>query len=129
MAVKTHSSQRSGFTVAPVNARGLDVNRVVDEQKDIQALPAWVETHANSIVSKAPFSRLNVATDQPLASSPKALKSTAQFLTVRDVAAHLQVSEKTIRRLIKTGSLPVVRFGRSVRIHPEVIEKIMRQNE
>ena len=129
MAIKTRNSQRTGFTAATANARGLGANRVVDAQRNILVLPAWVETHANSIVSKAPFSQANVATDQPLAPSPKALQSTAQFLTVCEVAAHFQVSEKTIRRLIKAGILPVVRLGRSVRINPEVIEKIARQNE
>lgn len=128
MAIKTCNSQRTGFTVTPANARGLDANRVVNAQRDIQGLPAWVETHTNSIVSKATFSRANVAVCQPLA-SPIALKSTAQFLTVREVAAYFQVSQKTIRRLIKAGDIPVVRLGRSVRIHPEVIEKIVRQDE
>jgi hypothetical protein len=31
--------------------------------------------------------------------------------------------------MIEAGNLAVIRLGRSVRIHPEVIEKIMRHNE
>jgi excisionase family DNA binding protein len=58
-----------------------------------------------------------------------ALKINVQFKTVREVAAHFQVSEKTIRRLIKAGDLPFVRVGRSIRIHSEVIENIVRQDE
>jgi excisionase family DNA binding protein len=45
------------------------------------------------------------------------------------MAALLSLSEKTIRRMIEAGNLAVVRIGRSVRIHPQAIEKIMCQNE
>jgi hypothetical protein len=31
--------------------------------------------------------------------------------------------------MIEAGDLPAIRFGRSVRIDPEVIEKIVRQNK
>jgi hypothetical protein len=31
--------------------------------------------------------------------------------------------------MIEAGNLAFVRIGRSIRIHPEVIEKIMRQDE
>jgi excisionase family DNA binding protein len=51
------------------------------------------------------------------------------LLTVADVASRLSVSTKTIRRMIARGELAVVRIGRSIRIDPEVIEKIVRQNE
>jgi excisionase family DNA binding protein len=33
------------------------------------------------------------------------------LLTIRDVAAYLSVSPKTVRRLVARGSLPCVRFG------------------
>ena len=52
-----------------------------------------------------------------------------RLLTVSEAAACLSVSQKTIRRMIEARNLAVIRIGRSVRIHPEVIEKIMRQNE
>jgi excisionase family DNA binding protein len=51
------------------------------------------------------------------------------MLTVAETASFLQVSEKTIRRMIAAGQLPVVRIGRSIRIRPEVIENIVRRNE
>ena len=37
-------------------------------------------------------------------------------LTVRQVAERWQVSERSIRRMIADGRLPVVRLGRAVRI-------------
>ena len=52
-----------------------------------------------------------------------------QLLKVSEAAACLSVSQKTIRRMIEARNLAVIRIGRSVRMHPEVIEKIMRQNE
>ncbi len=52
-----------------------------------------------------------------------------QLVTVAETAYFFRVSEKTIRRMIARGELPVVRFGRSVRIHKELIEKIVRQDE
>jgi excisionase family DNA binding protein len=38
------------------------------------------------------------------------------LLTVRVVAARLEVSEKTVRRLIQSGQLPALRIGHSLRI-------------
>jgi excisionase family DNA binding protein len=38
------------------------------------------------------------------------------LLTVHQVAENWQVSERTIRRMIEKGQLPVVRIGRAVRI-------------
>jgi excisionase family DNA binding protein len=38
------------------------------------------------------------------------------LLSVRDAADALSVSERTVRRMIATGELSVVRLGRSVRI-------------
>lgn len=40
------------------------------------------------------------------------------LLTYREVAKTLRVSERTIWTLVKRGVLPVVRFGKSVRIDP-----------
>jgi excisionase family DNA binding protein len=129
MAVKSHISRRTGYAVDPDNKRGLGANLLSDPKLGRQFLPAWVETHANTFDNKVPFSRSNATADHSLVADLNAVNSQAQFLTVREVAAHFQLSEKTIRRLIKAGDIPVVRLGRSVRMHPEVIEKIERQNE
>ena len=40
------------------------------------------------------------------------------FLNVRAAARHLAVSETTIRRLIRSGGLPAIRVGKSLRIDP-----------
>ena len=40
------------------------------------------------------------------------------LLTVREFARFLGASEKTVRRLIASGQLRCVRFGRAVRIDP-----------
>jgi len=37
------------------------------------------------------------------------------LLNVFDVAAIMQVSEKTVRRLIDNGKLPCIRIGRTIR--------------
>ena len=54
---------------------------------------------------------------------------TAKLLTVAEAAWRLNLSEKTIRRMIEAGNLAIIRIGRSIRIHPEVIEKIVFQDE
>ncbi len=40
------------------------------------------------------------------------------LMTVKEVAADMKASEKTIRRRIETGDLPVIRDGRLIRIRP-----------
>ena len=44
------------------------------------------------------------------------------LLTVAETAAKLNVSEKTVRRLIAKGSLPALRVGGAVRIDPVELE-------
>ena len=41
------------------------------------------------------------------------------LLTVLEVALALNTSEKTVRRRIKAGELPVIQDGRIVRIRPD----------
>ena len=40
----------------------------------------------------------------------------ARFLTVAEVAEMMRVSNMTVYRLVHSGELPAVRFGRSFRI-------------
>jgi excisionase family DNA binding protein len=42
--------------------------------------------------------------------------SDMRFLTVAEVAEMMRVSTMTVYRLVKSGDLPAVRFGRSYRI-------------
>jgi excisionase family DNA binding protein len=43
----------------------------------------------------------------------------AKLLKVIQAAELTQISVREIRRLIRSGELPVRRFGRAVRIHPK----------
>ncbi len=41
------------------------------------------------------------------------------LMTVKELAADMKVSEKTVRRRIAAGDLPVIRDGRLIRIRPK----------
>jgi len=43
-----------------------------------------------------------------------------ELLTVQQVAENWQVSQRTIRRMIADGRLPIIRLGRAVRIPANV---------
>ena len=75
-------------------------------------LPAWVFAPDHS--------------DQHL---PKTSPPAASHLTVKEVAAQLRVSQRTVRRLISRGLLQVVRIGRSVRITPAAIRSMLQAND
>lgn len=76
-------------------------------------VPAWA-------INDASRSRA-CAVPQKLASIGKGL------LRVEDAACLLNVSEKTIRRLIVAGALKCVRIGRLVRIHPAEVERFLAE--
>jgi excisionase family DNA binding protein len=44
------------------------------------------------------------------------------LLTVREAAARLRVSEKTVRRLIGAEILPALRIGGSIRVDPDELQ-------
>jgi|tagenome__1003787_1003787.scaffolds.fasta_scaffold20858339_2 excisionase family DNA binding protein len=47
------------------------------------------------------------------------------LLTVRQVAETLQLSSRTVWRLIDDERLRVVRIGRSVRVHPDALAALI----
>ena len=49
-----------------------------------------------------------------------------QLLTLSDVAEILQCSEKTVKRRVASGDLPVVRDGRLVRVHPDDLDRYVK---
>jgi excisionase family DNA binding protein len=49
------------------------------------------------------------------------------LLTKKDVAAFLRRSPASVNRDIKSGRLPCIRIGRSVRIRADVVERISRE--
>ena len=51
-----------------------------------------------------------------------------RLLTVVEVADRLNLSRKTIYRLIKAGELSVIRCGRSVRIPPKDLENYINDS-
>jgi excisionase family DNA binding protein len=51
----------------------------------------------------------------------------AQFLTVAEVADMMRVSRMTVYRLVHSGDLPAIRFGRSFRV-PESAVRAAIQN-
>jgi excisionase family DNA binding protein len=51
--------------------------------------------------------------------------SRTPLLTASEVAAILNISERTVRRMTADGRLAIVRIGRSVRIRPEVLTTLI----
>ena len=50
---------------------------------------------------------------------------TSPLLTVEQVAERLQVSPRTVRRWTAGGALPVVQFGRAVRVRPADLQRLI----
>lgn len=66
---------------------------------------------------ETPPVRVAEASSKPAPLALKPQTSGGEFLTVRQVADRLQVSDRQVWRWIETGELLATRFGRSVRIH------------
>ena len=52
--------------------------------------------------------------------------SNAQFLTVAEVAELMRVSKMTVYRLVHSGEMPAVRFGRSFRVPESAVEQYVK---
>lgn len=48
-----------------------------------------------------------------------------RYLTVAEVAQRMRVSKMTVYRLVHSGELPAVRFGRSFRVSPGAVEELI----
>lgn len=55
--------------------------------------------------------------------------SEVRFLTVAEVATLMRVSSMTVYRLVHSGELPAVRFGRSYRIPESEVRRAIRTSE
>jgi len=53
--------------------------------------------------------------------------SNAQFLTVAEVAELMRVSKMTVYRLVHSGEMPAVRFGRSFRVPESAVEQYVKR--
>jgi excisionase family DNA binding protein len=51
--------------------------------------------------------------------------SEARFLTIAEVADTMRVSRMTVYRLVHSGQLPAIRFGRSFRVPEAAVEAAM----
>jgi excisionase family DNA binding protein len=58
-----------------------------------------------------------------MSSSPAS--DSARLLTVIEVAEQLHLSTRTIRRMITSREIKVVRLGRSVRVHPQALAELL----
>jgi excisionase family DNA binding protein len=54
--------------------------------------------------------------------------NTENLLTVAEAAQRLNVSQKTIRRLIASHELAVIRIGVAVRVHPKELQRYQTIN-
>ncbi len=52
--------------------------------------------------------------------------SDVRFLTVAEVAEIMRVSNMTVYRLVHSGELPAIRFGRSFRIPETAVEAVLQ---
>jgi excisionase family DNA binding protein len=83
--------------------------------KMCKGVPEWMEqnkTARSDEAAIAPTARPDLPGS---AGGPRLLK-------VGDAAKILNVSEKTVRRLIERGELKPMRIGRSIRLHSEELE-------
>jgi excisionase family DNA binding protein len=59
---------------------------------------------------------------------PHEQRPATSFLTIREVAERLNVSQRTVRRWIDRGHLHVVKLGRTVRIDEESLNGLILTN-
>lgn len=52
--------------------------------------------------------------------------SNTKFLTVAEVAEVMRVSKMTVYRLVHSGDMPAVRFGRSYRVPESAVEQYLK---
>ncbi|AAT88241.1 excisionase [Leifsonia xyli subsp. xyli] len=53
--------------------------------------------------------------------------SDVRFLTVAEVAEMMRVSRMTVYRLVHSGQLPAIRFGRSFRVPESAVTQALKQ--
>jgi excisionase family DNA binding protein len=88
------------------------------------AIPAWAAQARCEVRQNEIRRDRSIASDRGLASN--SITNVVQpLLSVRQSAARLNVSTKTIRRLIARGDLRGVRIGRAIRIQEEEIGRLI----
>ena len=79
-------------------------------------------TRPSGLVHKE-FDRLNHEGFTPMARD----LSEVRFLTVAEVAALMRVSKMTVYRLVHSGELPAIRFGRSFRVPESAVAAVIER--
>ena len=59
---------------------------------------------------------------------PHEQRPATSFLTIREVAERLKVSQRTVRRWIDQGYLHAIKLGRTVRIDEEILSGLILTN-
>lgn len=54
--------------------------------------------------------------------------SQVRFLTVAEVADMMRVSRMTVYRLVHSGELPAIRFGRSFRVPSSAVQAVIERH-
>ena len=57
------------------------------------------------------------------------LPTAPRLLTIKDVAERLQMSSRTIHRLVANGDITVIRIGRSVRISEKALKAFLTEDD
>jgi excisionase family DNA binding protein len=52
--------------------------------------------------------------------------SDVRFLTVAEVAGMMRVSKMTVYRMVHSGELPAIRFGRSFRVPESAVASVLQ---
>ena len=60
-----------------------------------------------------------------MTTTPPASHRLPRLFTIAEVADYLGVSARTVRRMIKTRALPVVRIGRSMRVSESALARLV----
>jgi excisionase family DNA binding protein len=68
----------------------------------------------------------NVAESKGIWEMSESNFSSAKFLTVAEVAEVMRVSKMTVYRLVHSGEMPAVRFGRSYRVPENAVEQYLK---
>jgi excisionase family DNA binding protein len=91
-------------------------------------LPAWaLPTNQYAAADDLRLRAQNPMTGAP--SPPGSVSTATRLMTVNEASTLLRVSAKTIRRLIERGELPPVRIGRSVRLRPTDVLRIIEHGQ
>jgi hypothetical protein len=96
-------------------------------RREKTALPSLVSKHEPH-APKKPKAQLASRQKKKVEEANYGLAPQSQstkLLTVEETDSPLRLSEKTVRRILKAGNLVIIHIGRSARIDPQAIEKII----